>query len=190
MSAVRAAIRRFELEIIRTHGYGRRPYVMALHLVLDSLATSETAGQMRAAVDEMGERFVGRHCELLPGVKETLGALATRHSLLLFTKGQPGEQLAKLERSGLGSLFIHVEVTAEKDPAAYRALIERAGLEHSITYMVGNSPRSDINPALAAGLGAVFIPHTHTWEHEHEEIDRPHGRLIELDNFIQLLEVF
>ena len=31
------------------------------------------------------------------------------------------------------------------------------------TWMIGNSPKSDINPALACGLHAVFIHHPHTW---------------------------
>ena len=38
--------------------------------------------------------------------------------------------------------------------------------------MIGNSPKSDINPALAGGLHAVFIPHAHTWVLEHE-VRRP-----------------
>jgi len=63
-------------------------------------------------------------------------------------------------------------------------------LDRAVTFMIGNSPRSDINPALKAGLGAVFIPHPETWEHEHAEIDRLESRLIELENFLQLLEVF
>jgi putative hydrolase of the HAD superfamily len=32
--------------------------------------------------------------------------------------------------------------------------------------MIGNSPRSDILPALAAGLCTVFIAHPHTWHLE------------------------
>jgi putative hydrolase of the HAD superfamily len=189
-TTVREAVRRFELDVIRTHGYGRGPYVVALHRALDVLAAPETAALMRTAVDELGARFVNRPCEVLPGVSETLAVLSTRHRLLLFTKGQHAEQLRKLERSGLGHHFSRVEVTAEKDHAAYHALMERAGLDRAATFMIGNSPRSDINPALQAGLGAVFIPHWETWEHEREEIERVEGRLIELRNFVQLLEVF
>ena len=39
--------------------------------------------------------------------------------------------------------------------------------------MIGNSPKSDINPALAAGLHAVFIPHDSTWVLEHEVVNQP-----------------
>ena len=39
--------------------------------------------------------------------------------------------------------------------------------------MIGNSPKSDINPALEAGLDAVLVPHAHTWVLEHQDLRRP-----------------
>jgi putative hydrolase of the HAD superfamily len=54
--------------------------------------------------------------------------------------------------------------------------------------MIGNSPRSDVLPALAAGLWAVFIPHPHTWEREDGQID-PHERLLVTQSFSDLSEV-
>ncbi|HUY19504.1 MAG TPA: HAD family hydrolase [Candidatus Binataceae bacterium] len=187
--AVRPAVRRFELEVIRSHGYGRGPYVRAMHLALDLLVPPATAARMRPVVDEIGARFIARDCELIPGVGETLAILATRHRLLLFTKGQRNEQLDKLRRSGLAPLFSRVEVPAEKDVAAYLQLVEAAALDPRASYMIGNSPRSDINPALRAGLGAVYIPQPEAWEHDHDELDRTE-RLIELASFLQLLEIF
>ena len=60
------------------------------------------------------------------------------------------------------------------------------------TWMIGNSPKSDINPALAAGLNAVFIPHDFTWVLEHEIVDAPTGseQLMELGSFTDLLNYF
>ena len=55
----------------------------------------------------------------------------------------------------------------------YRELAERHDCDPANTWMIGNSPRSDINPALAAGLGAVFIPHDFTWVLEHEVVEAP-----------------
>ncbi|HTY53844.1 MAG TPA: HAD family hydrolase, partial [Candidatus Binataceae bacterium] len=170
-AAIGDLIRQCELEVIRTHGYGRRPYVRALHRALEALVAVEACELMRAEIERIGEHLVGRHCELRPGVESTLQELAERHRLLLFTKGQPSEQLEKLERSGLAPMFSRVEVAAEKDTAAYHRLIESAGLEPARTFMIGNSPRSDINPALRAGLRAVYIPHPHTWVLELESVD-------------------
>lgn len=188
--AIRAAMRRHELRIIESHGYGRRPYLIALHRVAEELAHPRHHGNLRAEVARIGERLIDRHCELLPGVAATLGELAGRHRLLLFTKGDPGEQLRKLDRSGLRPLFSRVGVPVEKASSNYFLLIAQAGLDPSSTFMIGNSPRSDINPALQAGLRAVFIPHPHTWELEHEELDHGDERLTVITAFPHLLEVF
>jgi len=58
--------------------------------------------------------------------------------------------------------------------------------------MVGNSPKSDINPALAAGLNAVFVPHDNTWVLEHEEVAQalPPRRLLVVETFNGLREHF
>jgi len=188
--AIRAAMRRHELLIIKRHGYGRRPYVMALHQVATELALAHHHESLREEVETIGDKLIDRHCELLPGVANTLGELGQRHRLLLFTKGDPGEQLRKLDRSGLRPLFSRIGVPREKDPGNYQLLVAQAELDPNRTFMIGNSPRSDINPALKAGLSAVFIPHPHTWELEHEEIDHSDARVITVTAFPHLLKVF
>ena len=187
---IRATMRRHEVRIIESHGYGRRPYLIALHRVATELAPSHHHENLRSEIELIGEKLIDRHCELLPGVAPTLTELARRHRLLLFTKGDHNEQLRKLDRSGLRSLFHRVGVPLEKDPANYRLLIAQAELDPARSFMIGNSPRSDINPALKAGLRAVFIPHPHTWELEHEEIDHADERVTTITTFPQLLEVF
>ena len=188
--AVRAAIRRRELEIIQSHGYGREPFVVLMRMVAAELAPAGARETLGAAVERIAAHFLERECELMPDVEPTLAELAARHHLTLFTKGQPREQLRKLERSGLRRHFSHVEVPSEKDEAAYRRLVEAAALDRARTFMIGNSPRSDINPALRAGLRAVFIPHPHTWELEHEEVDLNDERVTLISNFRILREIF
>jgi putative hydrolase of the HAD superfamily len=58
--------------------------------------------------------------------------------------------------------------------------------------MVGNSPKSDINPALGAGLNAVFVPHDDTWVLEHEEVAQPSppSRLLIVNQFSELTDHF
>jgi putative hydrolase of the HAD superfamily len=186
---IRGALRRHELSIIADIGYGHRPYLTALQRVVVDLLPSHHHETVRVEVERIGARLLDRHCELLPGVEATLYELAQRHRLLLFTKGQPQEQMAKLERSGLRPLFSRVGIPIEKDAAAYRLLVAQAELDPARTVMIGNSPRSDINPALRAGLHAVYIPHPHTWELEHEELDSSE-RMRMLPRFPHLLEMF
>jgi putative hydrolase of the HAD superfamily len=81
---------------------------------------------------------------------------------------------------------------AEKNPEVYHALVEKHELSRDSTWMIGNSPRSDINPALAAGLHAVFVPHGDTWILEHEEVNAAPvaQRLLILGRFAELQEHF
>lgn len=188
---IRAVIRRHELDIIAELGYGRRPYVLAMHRAIRELLPPGDHEAVSLEVERIGTELLGRHCELLPGVETTLIALARRHRLLLFTKGQPAEQLAKLERAGLRALFSRIGIPLEKNERAYSLLLAQAELDPERTFMIGNSPRSDINPALRAGLrGAIFIPHPYTWELECEELETGEERIITITSFSSLLELF
>ena len=124
--------------------------------------------------------------EVIPGVPETLEYLSPRHDMTLFTKGHPEEQKLKLDRSGLGAYFGHTAIVKEKDAAAYRLLVEQRGMDPDRTWMIGNSPKSDVNPALEAGINAVFIPHQHTWILEKQDLRPGNGRLLTVEQFADL----
>jgi putative hydrolase of the HAD superfamily len=126
----------------------------------------------------------------MEGVAETLPFLAEQHELTLCTKGDPAEQNRKLDLSGLRPLFRHCEIVKEKTAGAYRKLATERAFDPARTWMIGNSPKSDINPALEAGLGAVFVPHERTWTLERAEIPVNHERLIVVERFRDLQGLF
>jgi putative hydrolase of the HAD superfamily len=186
---IKGAIRDAELELIQTLGYGRKPYVLALHKAARGLVTNEDAVRLHAEIDRIGDYLIERHCELLPDVDATLLELSRRHTLLLLTKGQRDEQLGKLADTGLMPLFSRIETPHEKNTEAYQRLIQEDELHPECTWMIGNSPRSDINPAVRAGLRAVFIPYPYTWELEDEEL-LVSERIVEIEAFRHLLQLF
>jgi putative hydrolase of the HAD superfamily len=126
---------------------------------------------------------------LLAGVPEALARLSGRFRLLLLTKGDREVQENKLARSGLGHFFDGVHIVPEKDADVIRVLMAEYGLQPEQTWLVGNSPRSDINPALEAGIGAIHVPHPNTWDLEQEEIADPE-RAIVLKGFGKLAALF
>ena len=128
--------------------------------------------------------------EVIEGVPETLEYLARRHELMLFTKGHPDEQKLKLDRSGLGGHFAHTAIVKEKDCDAYTLLVAERGIDRARGWMIGNSPKSDINPALECGLNAVFVPHAHTWTLERQEIRAGEGKLLVIESFADLRRHF
>ena len=170
---------------IKITGYGSWAFCASLHEAARELGVTD----LEPWIQER-ERWIFNHpIELMPGVAETLPALLDRNRLILLTKGYPDEQLGKLRRSGLERFFQATAVVFEKDIATYRQILDEHQLLPAQTWMVGNSPRSDINPAKAAGLGTVFIPYHTTWQHELEEI-APNGGTLMLENFAQLAERF
>lgn len=185
-SEVRAVLDEIEIVNCRIHGYGSANFTRGLTECYQRLAEREVRPEDIHTIASLVERILDHPMELIPGVDETLAYLSTRHDLTLFTKGDPEEQKLKLDRSGLGVYFGHTAIVKEKDAPTYAALVHERKLEPSRTWMIGNSPKSDINPALEAGLGAVFIPHEHTWRLEHEEVRNGGGRLLQLERFTDL----
>jgi len=189
---VRQTLNAVERETILAHGYGLSSFTRSLVDCFERLSPAPATEEKRERIRGFARAIAEQEIELLPGVAETLADLAQRHHLILMTKGDRAEQADKLARSGLAKLFSSVEIVAEKYPATYRDVILRHDIAAQSAWMIGNSPKSDINPALAAGLHAVFLFHPETWVLEHASIDAaPEGQhLIELDAFAKLLEVF
>lgn len=189
-TALRAVLDDVERANIVTHGYGSASFLHSLHDCFERFATRPATDAERAEITGLAARLVDHDVELMPGVAETLAALGTRHDLLLLTKGQPAEQQRKIDASGLAHHFSAALVVAEKDPATYRALVRDRDLDPRRTWMIGNSPRSDVLAARAAGVRAVFIPHAHTWTLEDQELDPADDGVLQLGRFPELLNHF
>lgn len=120
--------------------------------------------------------------------------LEGRYSLLLITKGDLYDQERKIAESGLGNYFDAIEVVSEKTAETYQKLFARHGTGAATSAMVGNSLKSDVLPAIAAGGWGVYVPHDLTWAYEHAEapVDEPRFRQIshlgELPGLLEWLE--
>jgi len=184
---IRDVLNEIELANAKVHGYGSKNFGLNLQQAYHHLAERAIREDDLQRVMSLAERIMEQPIELIEGVEETLEILAGRHDLTLFTKGHPEEQRLKVDRSGLARYFGHTAIVKEKDSAAYRRLVEERGLEPEATWMIGNSPKSDINPALEAGLNAVLVPHAHTWVLEHQDLrNGPNGRFLRLSRFSEL----
>ena len=189
---VREVLNDVERECIVKHGYGLHSFSHALVDTFERLSVRPVTPELHAQITGFAHSVADHAIEFLPDVPQTLEYLSQRHRLILVTKGAIAEQSGKIERSGLKEYFTATEIVAEKNPDVYHALIEKHELSRDSTWMIGNSPRSDINPALAAGLHAVFVPHGDTWILEHEEVNAAPAaqQLLILGQFAELREHF
>ena len=125
---VRQALNQIERETILAHGYGLPSFTRSLVTCFDRLSPEPVTEEKAKRILGFARSIAEQEIELLPGVAETLAELATRHRLILMTKGNEAEQVDKLSRSGLESYFSVVEIVAEKDAASYREVMLRYGL--------------------------------------------------------------
>ncbi len=168
---VRTILDEIELANIKVHGYGSLNFARNLAQCYERLTERGVRSEDLDRVKGFALGILEQPLEIIKGVPETLEYLASRHDLTLFTKGHAEEQKLKIDRSGLGVYFGHTAIVKEKDEAAYSRLVAERGLDSTRTWMIGNSPKSDINPALRAGINAVFVPHSRTWSLENQALE-------------------
>jgi putative hydrolase of the HAD superfamily len=171
-----AAVTACEIRNLPRYGYGAKGFTLsmietAIELGGDGLPVSVIADILAA-----GRRLLAHPVELLDDIAETLDRLADRAPLVLVTKGDLFHQEAKLAASGLGDRFAAVEIVSDKNPDVFRRLFARHGVAPADAVMAGDSMRSDVLPALAAGGWAAHIPQPLAWSHERAEAPADHPR--------------
>ncbi len=185
---IRAVLDTFE----RANGYGARAFAKSLVETYRELATENNPGD-EAMIERLGLSILDEKMETISGAAETLATLRPHHSLLLFTKGDEEEQQLKISRSSLADQFAAHIICDDKTPATYKDIVDSFGLEPDTTWMIGNSLRSDIHPALEAGINAIYIPNPHTWHMEHVEfVHDPSwpGRYLHVEQITDLMDFF
>jgi putative hydrolase of the HAD superfamily len=187
---IRAILHDIEAANTVAHGYGTEVFLASLAECFERLRERPAGSAERREIDELAHALVHQEVELMPGVAETLVDLGRRHTLLLLTKGRQDEQRRKIDASGLAGHFRSIHIVREKDVGQYRVLAEDERLAVDTTWMIGNSPKSDILPAREAGMGAVFIPNENTWALEEAALDMDDARVIRLERFTELRDLF
>ncbi|KQT85461.1 HAD family hydrolase [Aurantimonas sp. Leaf443] len=151
------------------YGYGIKGFTLSMiETALEVTGEATPPGAIRAIL-EAGREMLAHPVETLPHARQTLETLAGRHRIVLITKGDLFDQERKLAASGLGDLFDAVEIVSEKTPETYARLFARHGEGPERAAMVGNSLKSDVLPAIAAGSVGIHVPYEITWALEEAE---------------------
>lgn len=153
------------------YGFGIKGFTLSMIEtaleVTDGKAPAEVVGKILS----IGRELLSHPVECLPHARETLEALCGHYFLVLITKGDLFDQERKLAQSGLGDFFDAVEIVSDKSATTYRRIFGKHGEGPEQAMMIGNSLKSDVVPAIAAGAWGVFVPHELTWVLEH--VDKP-----------------
>lgn len=172
------------------YGFGIKGFTLSMIETAIEITGGNVPASVIAEILAAGREMLAHPVETLPGVQETLEALATEYRLVLITKGDLFDQERKLAQSGLGDFFQAVEIVSDKSVTTYERIFARHGDGARHAMMVGNSLKSDILPALQAGAWAVHVPHELTWVLEHAEepvAEQRYRRLTDLGGLVRLL---
>jgi putative hydrolase of the HAD superfamily len=178
---MRARLLEVEIKNLKLYGYGVKSFTLSMIETAIDLTRGAVPARTIAEILNLGRAMLEHPVEPLPGVAETLEALKDGYKLVMVTKGDLMNQEQKLARSGLGDYFQAIEIVSEKDANTYRRIVARQGVPPEATVMIGNSMKSDVLPALEAGLWGIHIPYHITWAHENAEPPSDSPRFAKLE---------
>ncbi len=171
---------------LRLYGYGVKGFTLSMLETAMELCDGSAPPHIVREILAAGREMLTHPVETLPGVDETLAELAENYRLVLVTKGDLMDQERKLAASGLGELFAAVEIVSEKDRSTYDRVFARHGSGAAEAVMAGNSMKSDVLPAIAAGAWAAHIPYHITWAHELADAPEGEPRYVSLSRIGEL----
>lgn len=169
----RLEVRKRDIERLSVTGYGARPYMDTLRNILWERVT-ETTSYMQDSLEYISNCLLHHPLVLLPGVLNTLLSMhAAGKNMVVYTMGEEDHQNDKFLRSGIASFFTGIRIVPVKTGRTLVELLSESGIPPEQACMVGNSPRSDINPALECGVNAVYYHRNDTWHAEKTGFLRP-----------------
>lgn len=151
------------------YGFGIKGFTLSMIETALEITEGRAPSSVISEILAIGRDLLSHPVECLPHARDALEALAGRYFLVLITKGDLFDQERKLAQSGLGDYFDAVEIVSDKTATTYRRIFGKHGEGPERSMMIGNSLKSDVVPAIAAGAWGVFVPHELTWVLEHVE---------------------
>ena len=169
---------------LEIYGFGVKGFTLSMIETAIDVTRGAVSTDVIAELLAIGRAMLRDPVELLPGVRQAVEAVKNRADLILITKGDLLDQERKLAQSGLGDLFDAVEIVSDKNAETYTRIFARHDTAHQM--MVGNSLRSDVIPALEAGIWGVHVPHVLTWEYEAAAPPTKHRHFRRIENLSAL----
>lgn len=170
------------------YGYGIKGFVLSMIETAVEVSEARVDAHVIKELLSLGKDMLQHPIDLLPGVEDVIKRFHGEADLIIITKGDLIDQERKVAQSGLGGYFDDIEIVSEKTPAVYQRIF--ASHDTARAMMIGNSLKSDVLPALKAGVWATYIPHELSWalEHAEEPLDHPRfHRLVRMDDLPELI---
>lgn len=155
---------------------------------------SDLTGRRRSAAEEetlwkLGLSVYELETEPYPYMEETLDRLAgSGHELHLYTGGEMLIQQRKINNMGLERYFgDRIYIRRHKNYEALEGILNKGTFDRKHTWMVGNSLRTDVIPALTAGLHAIHMLAETEWHYNIVPVTiEPQGAFYTLERLLDV----
>ncbi|SFI32784.1 putative hydrolase of the HAD superfamily [Paenibacillus sp. UNC496MF] len=155
---------------------------------------SDLLGRAKSASEEdflwkLGHSVYDFQAEPYPNMEETLYELSAQgHELHLYTGGELLIQRKKIEQMQLERYFgPRIYVRAKKNTEAMEGILREGQFDRNATWMIGNSIRTDVIPALTTGINAIHMKTDSEWIYNIVGIDvEPKGAFFTLSHLHQI----
>lgn len=134
---------------------------------------------------QLGHTVYEYTAEPYPLMNETLDHLQQAgHRLFLYTGGDATIQMKKVKDLSLDTYFDdRIFVTVHKTREYMETIMNEQRFDRDHTWMIGNSIKTDVLPALHAGIHSIHIPVQQDWEYNTGTIDiTPKGAFYQLNS--------
>jgi putative hydrolase of the HAD superfamily len=140
-------------------------------------------------IRQIGQSVFERKVEPFPHTFDVLHKLQNDgHRLCLFTGGDVANQLRKINQLNLEPFFTDgVFIFEKKDKQALKKVLYELKADKKFTWMIGNSMRTDIIPAIELGINAIHIPSEIEWSYNVMDVEiEPSGTFAQLPSLQEL----
>jgi putative hydrolase of the HAD superfamily len=176
---------------IKVHGFAAHRFPRSLSDLYEILCGRHAVPMdpwNRFVMEGLGWSVYEADHPVVAGAEAALGLLvAAGIPVVLLTKGDDRIQRQKLERTVLAPYFNHVYVVPDKHPEVYHTMLAQLGIEAKHAFMVGDSIKSDVNPALAVGMKAIWIEGERPWSHEVEDLTAGYTKVVGLSEAANII---
>ncbi|MDF1501322.1 HAD family hydrolase [Roseisolibacter sp. H3M3-2] len=180
--SVQSTFEEIDVANVARFGFSRERFPQSMRETYEYLCREADRRPKEAVVRQamaLGSAVFDSRPAVRADAARTLAQLREHYRLVLFTAGDEKVQRMRVEQSQLGQHFDAVRIVAQKSSETWRELLRAEHLPAASTWSVGNSVRSDINPALELGMRCVLVA-ARSWAYEQAELGSTIWRAAEL----------
>jgi putative hydrolase of the HAD superfamily len=148
-------------DLFPTHGYSRERFPLSFEMTLKHFIPNAD-DDMIAEVRAMAETTFNTVAPLKPGTLEAVDLLTARFPVYMVTQGDKGVQENRIAHLPFKDKLAGIFIVDKKSKETFEALGQKLGLQPGEAVMAGDSIKSDVATAVAAGFYGVWIE-AHNW---------------------------